>query len=147
MDDVLKAAGAPSDPMEKMLIEQITLAHHRILTLHADAAQAEAPELIEVLNTAASKLTAEFRRLCLSLKEYRAPVSAKNVTVVQQNVAGGDQRIALVDQRQSNATPEKIESNPELLNQKAITHEISPIFDSPILGLDSAPIESVQRAG
>ena len=66
LDRVLQAAGAPTDPLEKMLKEQATVAHHRILTLHAEAAQAETPELIEVLNSAASRLTAEFRRLCLA---------------------------------------------------------------------------------
>ena len=44
--------------------------------------------MIEVLNAAATKLTAEIRRLCLAVREYRAPITPKNVTVVrQQNVA------------------------------------------------------------
>ena len=85
---VLKAAGAPTDPLEAMMLEQIMIAHHRVLCLHAEAAQAESAEMIEVLNTAASKLTAELRRLCLAVREYRAPISPKNVTLVrQQNLA------------------------------------------------------------
>ena len=49
----------PTDPLETMLLEQITVAHHRVLALHAEAAQADSPEMIEVLNAAAAKLTAE----------------------------------------------------------------------------------------
>ena len=104
--------------------------------------------MIELLNGAASKLTAEFRRLCLAVKEYRSPTVPKSVTVVrQQNLAGGDQRIALVDQRPAGPT-QNIETTADSTNQKkAITHEVTPTFESPILELASTPIESVQRLG
>ena len=126
------------------MIEQITLAHHRILSLHAQAAQAESAEMIEVLNAAATKLTAEMRRLCLALREYRAPVSAKNITLVkQQNVAGGDQQIALVDKSPSGSTDNLAAISDSTNQKKAITHEVTPTFDAAILGRNRAPIESV----
>ena len=76
-DQVLKAGGDPSDPLESMLLEQVMIAHHRILSLHAEAARAETSEMIEVLNAAATKLTAEMRRLCLAVREYRADRAEK----------------------------------------------------------------------
>ena len=48
-DQVLKAGGNPSDPLEAMLLEQAMVAHHRLMGLHAEAARAESPEMIEVL--------------------------------------------------------------------------------------------------
>ena len=107
-DQLLKASGSPTDPLVVMLLEQAAVAHHRILDLHAQAAKVDSPEMIEVLNVAATKLLAEFRRLCLAVREYRSPVVAKNVTMVkQQNVAAGDQRIAMVEQNALNAPQEK----------------------------------------
>ncbi len=145
LDELLKASGAPTDPLEKMLVEQITVAHHRILALHAQAAQAESPEMIEVLNAAATKLAAEMRRLCLALREYRSPITPKNVTVVkQQNLAAGDQQIALVDKSSSGSTQKISKRSAVSTNQKkAITHEVTPTFDAAILGRNRAPIESV----
>jgi hypothetical protein len=147
LDDVLKAAGATSDPIEKMLIEQITVGHHQILTLHAEAAQAETPELIDFFSSAASKLTAEFRRLCLALREYRSPIAPKNVTLVrQQNLSAGDQQIALIDKRPSVPT-QHIETTADPTNQnKVITHETSPTIDS-FPRVNCSSTESLQRAG
>ena len=144
-DQVLKAGGDPSDPLEAMLLEQAMVAHHRILSLHAEAARAETPEMIEVINAAATKLTAEFRRLCLAVREYRAPITPKNVTLVrQQNLAAGDQKIALVDNRPNGVGPHPTESEPELLeNRKALTHEKAPLFDASVTGSKIAQIEAI----
>jgi hypothetical protein len=96
-----------------------------------------------VLNTAATKLTSEFRRLCLAVREFRAPVVPKSVTLVkQQNVAGGDQQIALVDNRPNGVGPHPTESEPVLLeNQKALTHEKAPLFDASVNGSKIPQIE------
>jgi hypothetical protein len=147
-DEFLKASGASQDALEVLMLEQIAVAHHRILGLHSQAAGVETPEMIEVLTSAAAKLTAEMRRLCLAVREYRAPVGPRSVTLVKtQNVAGGDQRIALLDKRPSVPT-QNIETTAISDNQnKALTHEVTSTFDSPIFELASAPIESVQRLG
>ena len=143
-DDFLKASGAPEDPLEVVMLEQIAVAHHRILSLHAEAAQAETAEMIEVLNAAATKLAAELRRLCLAVREYRSPITAKHVTLVkQQNLAGGDQQIALVDKSPSGSTDNLAAISDSTNQKKAITHEVTPTFDAAILGRNRAPIESV----
>jgi hypothetical protein len=67
----LEAAGSPSDPIERMLIEQICLAHHNIGRLHVKAATADNPEEARVSLGAAALLTGEFRRCVLALKSYR----------------------------------------------------------------------------
>ena len=143
-DDFLKASGAPEDPLEVVMLEQIAVAHHRILALHAEAARAETAEMIEVLNAAATKLAAELRRLCLAVREYRSPIASKNVMVVkQQNVAGGDQKIALVDNRPNDVGPHPTESEPALLeNRKALTHEKAPLFDAFVTGSKIPQIEA-----
>lgn len=95
LDNFLEEAGAPTDPVERMLLEQIAIAHHGIGRLHTEAASATTPEAANIYNSAAAKLLGEFRRCVLALREYRLPVAVKNVTVVkQQNVAAGNQQIA-----------------------------------------------------
>ena len=128
LDDVLAAARSTQDPVERMLIEQLVLAHHRIGELHAQSAVAETPQVIETFNAAASRLMAEFRKMTLALREYRSPTAAPNITVVkQQNVAAGDQQIALVDGAGHGQTPEKNILRNELTSNTppAITHDHS----------------------
>jgi hypothetical protein len=70
--DRLKAdAGDPSDPVEQMLLEQLTLAHFRIGQLHASAGGAQTIEGAKILNGAACRMLAEFRKTVAVLKEYR----------------------------------------------------------------------------
>lgn len=68
---LLEDAGSPVDPIERMLIEQLALAHHNIGRLHMRAAAAREPEEHKVLNAAAARLMGEFRRSALALKFYR----------------------------------------------------------------------------
>ena len=96
-DQLLKDAGSPSDPIEIMIIELLGLAHLQVARLQASVSCATAPEEAKAYAGAAARLTAEFRRLALGLKQYRAKPK-RNLTVVQQaNVAAGDQEIAFVD--------------------------------------------------
>jgi hypothetical protein len=67
----LEAAGSPSDPIERMLIEQICLAHHNIGRLHVKAATADHLEAERTYIGAAALLTGEFRRSVTALKAYR----------------------------------------------------------------------------
>jgi hypothetical protein len=111
---ILADSGAPSDPLEMMMLEQQIWAHFRIADLHVEAAVATSPELIELYTAAGAKLMGEFRRTCLAIREYRSPVVAKHITLVkQQNVAAGDQQVALIaspsphaSQRHEAAIPE-----------------------------------------
>ena len=70
---VLEDAGDPTDPIERMLIEQICLAHHNIGRLYIKAASAEHLEEARVYIGAAALLAGEFRRSISTLKSYREP--------------------------------------------------------------------------
>ena len=73
---VFQDLGDPTDPIERMLVEQITLAHFRVAQLHAAAGQARGNESAKLLNGVAARLLGELRRTALGLKAYRsgAPV-------------------------------------------------------------------------
>jgi len=119
----LEAAGNPKDPIERMMIEQLLIAHHRIGELHAEAACAENPEVATLYQVTAARLMNEFRKTSLALREYRTPVTSPKVTLVrQQNVASGNQQVAYVNGRDE--TEEKSPRS-ELGGKepKAIAHE------------------------
>lgn len=71
LERVVEDCGSPSDPIERMLIEQITLAHYRIGVLHYRSADAETIDAGKIFSSAASRLLGEFRRLALALNTYR----------------------------------------------------------------------------
>jgi len=73
---VLEEAGNPTDPIERMLVEQIVLAHHNIVRLHVKAASADDLESARVYLGSAALLTGEFRRSISTLKSYREPTKA-----------------------------------------------------------------------
>jgi hypothetical protein len=97
-DELIEQAGSPSDPIEIMLIEQLTLAHHRVAQLHVQAEQAKMVEESKIFTMAAVRLTGELRRLALALSQYRQPMSRRQFTLIkQQNVARGRQQVAYID--------------------------------------------------
>ena len=91
---VMEDAGNPTDPIERMLIEQICLAHHNVGRLHVKAASAEHLEEARVYIGAAALLTGEFRRSISTLKSYREP---GKVMVGRADVGQADQPAALVE--------------------------------------------------
>jgi hypothetical protein len=95
-DRLLQDFGDVTDPVVEMMVEQLALAHLNIGRLHVRAANAASVDEAKAYNAAAARLMGEFRRTSLALKAYRVPASPRNVTVVQQNLARGDQQIALV---------------------------------------------------
>lgn len=114
-DRILAASGQPRDPVEAMLLEQLAWAHHRLGSLHVSAAAALAPEQASILTTASTKLMAEFRKTALALKEYRSPPGPKQLTVVkQQNVAAGNQQVALVEAEAASQMPIKNSDDSEV---------------------------------
>lgn len=124
VDATLAATGDPKDPIERMLVEQLIVAHHRIIELHAESACADTPQVKDLYNTAALRLMNEYRKASLALREYRTPVVSKSLTLVnQQNVAAGNQQIAYVEGEEPH---EKKTSRTELSSKepKALTHDI-----------------------
>lgn len=98
-DRLLREAGSPTNPVEIMLLEQLSLAHLRVAQLHAQAELAKSIEETKVCSTAATRLTGEVRRLALALKAYREPGGKRQFTVVrQQNVSAAGQQVAYLDQ-------------------------------------------------
>lgn len=77
IDRFVAEAGDPDDPIERLMVQQILLAHHRIAQLHVQAAAARTPDEAKAYGAVAVRLTSEFRRLCLSLQEYRQPAPPK----------------------------------------------------------------------
>ena len=92
----VRAELKPKDSLEKLLVDSALLSHFKAAQLMAEATGAGL-QRADICLKAAPKFLAEFRKCVLALKEYRSPVVAKQVTVVQQqNVAQGDQQVACV---------------------------------------------------
>ena len=152
-DGLLQEAGSPSDPVERMLLEQLTLAHHRVAQLHAQAEQATSIEATKVYMTAAGRLTGEVRRLALAIKQYREPSGKKQFMVVrQQNVSTGGQQVAYLDQSSppQGQIPFNFVGNEQ--GSKRIEHapETTPISESQTgkgRAAEPIPARSVDAAG
>ena len=71
LDNFLVDAGNPSDPLERLLLEQLVLAHHVVSRLEVQAALKERLEEVEAYLAAAARLMGEFRRSTLALQSYR----------------------------------------------------------------------------
>ena len=71
-DRLLADCGSPSDPIEVMIVEQLSLAHFSLGLLSCKAANAVKVEAVGVYSGAAARLMGEFRRSALALQAYRA---------------------------------------------------------------------------
>ena len=67
LDRLHEDAGRPTNPIARMMIEQLALAHYRIAQLQVQAAHAEGLEAAKIYNSMASRLLGEFRRSALAL--------------------------------------------------------------------------------
>lgn len=101
-EQIRVAAGVAGNPIEQILVDGVMLAHVQAARLMSKA-EGQSPDVAEVYHNASAKYLGETRKLALALKEFRSPVVAKQVTVVQQqNVAHGDQQVASLT---TNVTP------------------------------------------
>jgi hypothetical protein len=71
LDDLVKESGSPLDPVEIMLLEQTAMCHLLAMKLQSKASGAEGTEAIELYLSGAARLSSEFRKTALALKEYR----------------------------------------------------------------------------
>ena len=71
LDDLVKDSGNPVDPVEIMLLEQTAMCHIFSMKLQSKASGAEGTEAIELYLSGAARLSGEFRKTALALKEYR----------------------------------------------------------------------------
>ena len=131
-NDLLHNSGKPTDPIEVMLIEQLMWAHHAIGNLHVLTASATTAEETNTYSACTTNLMGEFRRTSLALKEYRGPTIPQNLTLVgQQNLAAGNQHVALVQQGVRSSPEEKAGGNIELgSNDSRLTHDTTTDFDA-----------------
>ena len=98
----------PRDPVEEMLVSQIVLAHTRAMHL-ADMAMSQTKlDQIRIINEYADKAANTYRRLMLSLDEYRRPRR------------GGDTYTQI---KQANIANQQIVDNREISNGKNRANE------------------------
>src|SRR5262245_7190082 len=72
LDGVVKELGATADPVARLMIQQLALAHFALGRLHVRASTRVLPQEVAVYIGAISRLMAEFRRTALALQVYRA---------------------------------------------------------------------------
>ena len=133
-DDFLKEAGSPTDPIERCLVEQYFLGHHRLVRLQAEAATATGIEFVKALNAAAVRLQGEQRRLAMTIRQYRAPIAQKSFAVIgQQNVVtgSGNQKVeysqsgkASSDQPAADSPKNSFSAQPEVNNNEENLHDL-----------------------
>jgi hypothetical protein len=103
-----------------MLVDQLVWCHHASGQLLAEAAATVDVKHRESLNNSAIKLMAEFRRSTLALRDFQTPPAVKHVTVVkQQNVAAGDQQVALIEAGAADSAPGKQNLHTKLVSNGA----------------------------
>jgi hypothetical protein len=68
---LLHDAGDPKDPIERMLVEQLILAHHNIGRFHVLSADAQGVTEACLYQAAVARLLGEFRKTAMALKSYR----------------------------------------------------------------------------
>jgi hypothetical protein len=71
LERTLADLGNPSDPVERMMIEQLVLAHFRVAQLHVDAGFCKGAEGMKLYTAATARLLGEFRRTALALRSYQ----------------------------------------------------------------------------
>jgi hypothetical protein len=72
LEQVRRRAGEAGDPVERVLLEQLSICHIRVCQLHAQAAQTHSPESARLLNAAAARLLTEVRMIAVTLQSLRA---------------------------------------------------------------------------
>jgi hypothetical protein len=97
-EQFLTKATEREDPVERLILEQLLILHHRLLRLHDEASKATETEAIKVYNAAAARLSGEFRRLALALWKYRSPAVTKTATFVKMQAVAEHQNVRFVDQ-------------------------------------------------
>jgi len=74
---MLEEAGSPADPIERMLIEQLALAHFSIGQLRIRSCATDVPKMSLAFSDSATRLLGEFRRCSLALEDYRSKRAAR----------------------------------------------------------------------
>jgi hypothetical protein len=87
-NEFLLEAGDPADPVERLLLEQLAVAHVVSMNMHFLCTYATTLSQREVYGRAAVTLMSETRRMGLAIKEYRSPPLRPQITKIdQQNIS------------------------------------------------------------
>jgi hypothetical protein len=124
-DRLLDDCGGPTDPIEVMIIEQLSLAHFSLGLLSCKAANAVKVEAVGVYSGAAARLMGEFRRSALALQAYRA---------ASRQLAAASTGTALVLSGESpdlDDDPEKIHKSAEMGSTRRDSDEEPPVIPMP----------------
>jgi hypothetical protein len=81
LEEVRRQAGEAGDPVERVLVEQLSICHIRVCQLHAQAAQSHSLEAARLLNAAAARLLTELRMIAVTLQALRATRAGRPATV------------------------------------------------------------------
>lgn len=95
----LADCGAPRDPIEAMLIEQLALTHHSIGRLFARCGMADQCDEATAYAVAAARLAGEFRRSAVALREYRGGVTGRLRVVADHDAAVANGRCAVAGEQ------------------------------------------------
>ncbi len=94
--EFMEAAGNPTDPILRMMLEQFAMAHHKIARLNRMSAEANTPEVARAYDASAVALLAQMRQMVPTIKAYREPTAQTHVTVVKQQNLAHNQQVAYV---------------------------------------------------
>jgi hypothetical protein len=73
LDRLIAEAGNPSDPLEKILIEQAAFMHLQLSILRCDAIKSQSHDATKILNTASNRLNSELRRTIETIRSRKSP--------------------------------------------------------------------------
>jgi hypothetical protein len=71
LDELTREAASGTDPIAKMLVQQLIWAYHAIGVLHVKAGTSKRAAEVTAYHAALARLMAEFRRSSLALRSYR----------------------------------------------------------------------------
>ena len=98
---MLEEAGNPADPVERMLVEQLALAHFSIGQLRVRSCMTDSPKMSLAFCDSATRLLGEFRRCSLALEEYRTKRAART----EKRDSTADKKVATLDKVNGHAQP------------------------------------------
>lgn len=130
-DELLKACGDLPDPLAVMMVDQSCWVHHQIGRLLVAATKTKDPAEAERLHATAARLMAEFRRTSLALRQYRAPVSDKQVVALikQENLGNG--HLSVAASADASSPPAKKHHRSEVgSNGHAKHNRVAELFDA-----------------
>ena len=107
-DRLLADCGNPTDPIEIMIIEQLSLAHFSLGVLSCKANNASRFEATAVYSGAAARLMGEFRRSALALQAYRHASTQLACTPAKEVVPIKDSGLAMTCRKKVATTTNRV---------------------------------------